>query len=330
MKTVWVRITPWEKALAVAALESGADAVVLDEGDAPKMLELGRITVVAPDGDMQPGRDILEFVIASKADEEAAAKAPADKTLLLRMADWTIIPVENLLAQRGNLMLEVPDATAARTAIGILEKGVDGVVIATRDAAEVRKAVTLVREIGDTIALQEATITEVTPIGMGDRVCIDTCTSMSPGEGMLIGNTTEGFFLVHSESIENPYVDARPFRVNAGAVHAYSLGPSEKTRYLSDLKAGDPVLIVRHDGHGEVGYIGRCKIEKRPLLLVRGDVAGKKIGLVLQNAETIRLTVPGGSPISVAVLKPGDKVLAYPMGGGRHFGMKVEETLNER
>ena len=69
MKTVWVRITPWEKALAVAALESGADAVVLDEGDAPKMLELGRITVVAPDGDVQPGRDILEFAIASKADE---------------------------------------------------------------------------------------------------------------------------------------------------------------------------------------------------------------------------------------------------------------------
>ena len=76
---------------------------------------------------------------------------------------------------------------------------------------------------------------------MGDRVCVDTCTQMEPGQGMLVGNTTEGFLLVHSESIENPYVAARPFRVNAGAVHAYALCPGGRTRYLSELKAGDEV-----------------------------------------------------------------------------------------
>ena len=59
---------------------------------------------------------------------------------------------------------------------------------------------------------------------MGDRACLDTCTQMSPGEGMLVGNTASGFFLIHSESIENPYVAARPFRVNAGAVDAYARG----------------------------------------------------------------------------------------------------------
>ena len=83
---------------------------------------------------------------------------------------------------------------------------------------------------------------------MGDRVCVDTCTQMEPGQGMLVGNTTEGFLLVHSESIENPYVAARPFRVNAGAVHAYALCPGGRTRYLSELKAGDEVLIVDHAG----------------------------------------------------------------------------------
>ena len=330
MKAIWVRIVPWDKQLAVAALESGADAVVLDKGDAPRMRELGRMTVAAPDGDLAPDRDFIEMEIRSKEDEQRAAAAPAGKTLLLRMADWTVIPLENLIAQRGKLMVEVADAEAARTAVGILEKGVDGVVLATRDAGEVRKTVRLVRELAESVELEPATVTEIAQLGMGDRVCIDTCTSMVPGQGMLIGNTTEGFFLVHSESIENPYVDARPFRVNAGAVHAYTVVPGGKTRYLSDLKAGEPVLIVGHEGDAQVGYVGRCKVERRPLLLVKAEVGGTEIGLVLQNAETIRLTAPGGAPVSVAVLKPGDPILAHRMGGARHFGMKVEETLRER
>ncbi len=247
------------------------------------------------------------------------------------MSDWTVIPIENLLAQRGNIMLEVPDAETARTAVGILEKGVDGVVIDTRDPAEVRRAVNVVRQIGERVDLEEATVTELRPIGMGDRVCIDTCSNMTVGQGMLVGNTTEGFMLVHAETVENPYVAARPFRVNAGAIHAYTVTPGGKTRYLSELRSGDPVLIVTHDGRAEVGYVGRCKVERRPLLVVRARLNdGREIGLVLQNAETIRLTAPGGDPVSVAVLKPGDKVLAHPMGGGRHFGMRVEETLKER
>jgi 3-dehydroquinate synthase II len=330
MKIVWIRISPWDKELAVSALESGADAVILDEGDAPRMKELGRMTIVAPDGDVVPDRDFCEMEIQSKQDEERAAAAPPNQLLVLRMADWTIIPLENLLAQRGRIMVEVGDAETARTAAGILEKGVDGVVLSTRNPAEVRKAVRVIREMGETVALLPATVTEVTQLGMGDRVCIDTCTRMLPGQGMLVGNTTEGFLLVHSESIENPYVDARPFRVNAGAVHAYTLVPAGKTRYLSDLRSGEQVLVVDHSGAAQTAYIGRCKVEKRPLLLVKATAGETEIGLVLQNAETIRLTAPGGEPISVAVLKPEDTVLASLMGGARHFGMKIEETIDER
>jgi 3-dehydroquinate synthase II len=330
MKKVWVRIAPWDKELAVAALEGGADAVVLAEGDAPRMRELGRMTVVAPDGDLRPGRDFVEVEIRSKEDERAAASAPGNQMLLLRMADWTIIPLENLIAQRGNLMVEVSSAESARTAAGILEKGVDGVVLTTRDPNEVRRALRLVREAGEAISLVPATVTEVVTLGMGDRVCVDSCANMEPGQGMLVGNTAEGFLLVHSESVENPYVAARPFRVNAGAVHAYVLGPGGRTRYLSELKAGDEVLVVDHGGRGQVSYVGRAKVERRPLLLVKAEASGKEIGLVLQNAETIRLTAPDGRPVSVADLKPGDKVLAHLMGGGRHFGIKVSETLKER
>ena len=75
---------------------------------------------------------------------------------------------------------------------------------------------------------------------------------------------------------------------------------------------------------------GAGEIERRPLLLVRAKAGEKEVGLVLQNAETIRLTAPDGSPASVASLKPGDKILAYLSAGARHFGMKVEETIKER
>jgi 3-dehydroquinate synthase II len=50
----------------------------------------------------------------------------------------------------------------------------------------------------------------------------------------------------------------------------------------------------------------------------------------LQNAETIRLVDAQGKATSVTSLKPGDKVLAHMEKAGRHFGMKVEETLIER
>ena len=59
---------------------------------------------------------------------------------------------------------------------------------------------------------------------------------------MLIGVQAAGFFLVEAEVHENPYVQARPFRVNAGSLSMYTLAPLQKTRYLSELKAGDEVL----------------------------------------------------------------------------------------
>ena len=330
MKQVWVRITPWNKELAIAALESGADAVALDEGDSPRMAELGVMRVVSPDGDLRPGEDALEMTIESKEDEEKAARAPGDKILILRMKDWTIIPLENLIAQRDKLFVVVSDAEEARTAVQILEKGVDGVVLETADPAVVRKTVALVHDVGASLTLEPAKVTEIRILGMGDRVCVDTCSNMTMGEGMLVGNTTEALFLVHAECVDNPYVAARPFRVNAGAVHAYVMSPGEKTRYLSELKAGDEALVVRHDGRTRPAYVGRSKVERRPLMLIRAQAEGREFGVVLQNAETIRLTSPDGEPRSVAALRPGDEVLVLLMGGGRHFGMKVEETLDEK
>jgi 3-dehydroquinate synthase II len=331
MKKLWVNVVPYEKGLVTAALESGAEAVVVPDGYSEKVGQLGRIKTVAKDGDIKPGVDVVFVDVAGKQDEDKAAGIAPGKIVVLRMLDWTIIPIENLLAKRGkNIMVQVADNEQARLMVEILEKGVDGVLLNSTDVNEIKKTAEVLQGIGDKIELTEATITTVKQLGMGDRSCLDTCTQMSPGEGMLVGNTASGFFLVHSESIENPYVAARPFRVNAGAVHAYTMTPGGGTKYLADLKAGDEVMLVDYAGKSQLAYLGRNKIEKRPMLLIEAEAGGMPISLVMQNAETIRLVNSEGKPVSITKLKPGDKVLAYVEKSGRHFGMKVDETLIER
>jgi len=331
MKRLWINVIPYEKEIAIAALESGAEAVVLPDGQTATVRQFGKIKTIEADGDLKPGADVEFIDINSKADEDRAAAVPGDKLVVLKMLDWTIIPIENLLARRGwNLIVQVENSEQAKLMVEILEKGVDGVLLNTTDVNEIKKTAEIVQGVSEKISLVEAGITNVKQLGMGDRCCLDTCTQMVLGEGMLVGNTASGFFLVHSETIDNPYVASRPFRVNAGAVHAYTLAPGGNTKYLADLKSGDEVLLVDYQGHSQTAYLGRNKIERRPMMLIEAEAEGKPVSLVLQNAETIRLVDPAGKAIAVTSLKPGDKVLAHTTQGGRHFGMKVEESLTER
>jgi len=331
MKKLWVSAVPYNKDVVISALESGAEAVVLPDGKSETVREFGRIKTVEKNGDIKPGVDVEFIDIAGKADEDKAAVIPESEIVVLRMLDWTIIPIENLLARRGkNIMVQVETSEQARLMVEILEKGVDGVVLKTTDINEIKKTAEIIHGISKKIALVTATITSTKQLGMGDRACLDTCTQMTVGEGMLVGNTAAGFFLVHSESIDNPYVASRPFRVNAGAVHAYTLTPGGKTKYLADLKAGDEVLLVDIRGKSQTAYLGRNKIEKRPMMLIEAEAEGEPISLVMQNAETIRLVSPKGKAVSVTTLKPGDKVLGHIEKAGRHFGMQVDETLTEK
>lgn len=331
MKKLWVNAVPYRKGVVIAALESGAEAVVVPAGKSATVRQFGKIMTVAADGDLVPGRDVEFIDVKGKADENRAAAVPADRTVVLRMLDWTIIPIENLLARRaGPLVVEVADSAQAKLMVEILEKGVDGVLLKSGDINEIKRTAAMVRGANAPVGLVEAKVTAVRQLGMGDRCCLDTCTQMAAGEGMLVGNTATGFLLVHSESLDNPYVAARPFRVNAGAVHAYALVPGGKTKYLADLKAGDEVLLVDHRGKSQSAILGRNKIEKRPMLLVEAVAEGRPLGLVMQNAETIRLVAPGGKAVSVTSLQPGDRIMAHIEAAGRHFGMQVEETLIEK
>nr|HDN00896.1 3-dehydroquinate synthase II [Deltaproteobacteria bacterium] len=330
MKEVWVKVEPWNKKLVTAALESGADAVMVPEKYTAKVKELGIIRTISKDGDLKYGRDIVEYEIKSGKDEKEIVKLAKTKKVIVKTTDWTIIPLENLIAQTGNLYAEAKTLSEAKDFLSILEKGVDGVLVATNDVNELKKIISEVKSSGETIPLVTAKILGAKSLDMGDRVCVDTCTSMHMGEGMLIGNSSAAMFLVHSESIENPYVAPRPFRVNAGPVHAYIRVSEGRTKYLSDLKSGDDVLIVDFNGKAKRAVVGRLKIEKRPLMLVEAEVDGAVISTILQNAETIRLTKPDGSPISIVSLKKGDEVLVAVEKAGRHFGMKIEETIVEK
>jgi 3-dehydroquinate synthase II len=125
-------------------------------------------------------------------------------------------------------------------------------------------------------------------------------------------------------------VNTRPFRVNAGPVHAYTRLPGGETKYLSELKAGDEVLVVNFEGKSYPAVVGRAKVERRPLALVEAEENGQILSVILQNAETIRLTQPDGKAVSLVDLKEGTEILVYREGTGRHFGAEIDETITEK
>jgi len=278
----------------------------------------------------------LKITINGKDDENTAVKAAELSTdyIIINCLDWRVIPLENLIARtrgKSKLIGEVANAEDARLVLEALELGTDGVLLKTSNADELSKTAAIVKHQTPKLALASAKIVAVKPIGTGARVCVDTCDLMNQGEGILVGSQSAGLFLIEAEVHENPYVAARPFRVNAGSISMYTLGSMQNTRYLSELKAGDEVLIINREGKVRKANVGRIKIEFRPLMLIEAEVEGKKIKTILQNAETIRVVTPQSS-IPVTSLKVGDEVLVYVAAkGGKHFGVSVpEETVIER
>ena len=251
--------------------------------------------------------------------------------VILDSSDWTVIPLENLIAKfrdSGTKVLAcADDIEQAKLYMQTLEKGVDGVVINTLDPDKIRTFANILSGCGN-IDLSVVEVESVKNIEMGDRVCVDTVSMMVPGEGMLIGSQAACLFLVQSESEDNGYVAARPFRVNAGAVHAYVLGPEGRTRYLAELKSGEPLVLVDKDGNMRMSSVGRCKVEQRPLLMLTAKAGDDVYTTILQNAETVKMVGPDGA-ISVSKIKKGDRLFARIETGGRHFGMKIEETIRE-
>ncbi|MGZ7067675.1 MAG: 3-dehydroquinate synthase II [Methanobacterium sp.] len=300
--------------------------------DLSNSIDLGAVTTFKG-----KGKTVASYIeIKSKKHEELAREIGriADYLILVG-SDWKIIPLENIIAdlqrEQVKLVAAVPDFEEAKIALDTLEIGTDGVLLYTSDINEIKKVAALIEKIDSaSYHLKPATITEIRPVGTGDRVCIDTCSMMRVGEGMLIGSYSKGLFLVHSESLESEYVASRPFRVNAGPVHAYVMAPNNKTKYLSEIETGDELLTVDEEGNTKTTVVGRVKIEKRPLMLIEAEYNGIRLKTLLQNAETIRLVGENGAPISVSDIKVGDKVMVYLDKSARHFGMSIEESIIEK
>lgn len=331
-KIFWVSAREnYDKKIITTALESGADAVFIPKGKSEEVKKLGIITTISEDGDMKLGAEVVEVMIDNKEKEQEVEKLNGKIPAIIRNDDWTIIPLENLISKTSNLIQTVKNAEEAELALQTMERGADGILLETDDLNEIKATAKVINAINnEKLNLVVADIVSTKAVGMADRCCIDTASVLPPGHGLLCGDASSAYLLVHNENVPSPYCDARPFRVNASSVHAYVKLPNNKTEYLGQIKSGDQVLVVDKEGNSHVAVVGRNKIERRPMMLVTAEYEGKQFSLVMQNAETIRLTSPQGQPLSITTLKKGDKVLAYLEEGGRHFGVAIKETIKER
>jgi 3-dehydroquinate synthase II len=316
MKELIIDARPYNKEIITTALESGVKKIIVEKGKTEEVHKLGKIQTIAEDGDLVIGKDFIEMKLSSEKDEEAIVEKSKEAIVVVKTSSWKIIPLENLVSKSDNIYA-YSDAKEAKA------------VLKPNDIQELIDVAKLINSNGDKVDLELAEITNVKSLSNGDRACVDTCSMMVSGQGMLVGNSSNFLFLVNSETEKSEYCATRPFRVNAGAIHAYVLMPENKTKYLSEIKSGDEVLIVNEKGQTKTAIVGRNKIEERPMMLIEATINGKTSGVVLQNAETIRLVVGKNKTVSVTELKKGDKVLVRVDNTGRHFGKAIKEKLNE-
>lgn len=278
------------------------------------------------------------FVDVTDADSlQAACTAVRNGHLtVIRFKDPTKIPLEIVLAagsRRGaKIMTFVSDLAEAKVVMSVLESGPDGVIMSPRSAAEVEGLAQLCQPTLGHIELKEFTVTEIADAGTGDRVCVDTCSNFMPDEGILVGSFGGSFLLCCSETHPLPYMPTRPFRVNAGAVSSYVLSSPERTNYLSELRQGHTVIGVRTNGDTRPLVVGRCKIETRPLLLIRARSAdGDTASMILQNDWHVRVLGRGGEVLNITELTAGSVVMGHTAARvARHVGMAVDEYCLEQ
>jgi 3-amino-4-hydroxybenzoic acid synthase len=351
-------------ALVQAAIHHRIDGIVSDDADTLSDLPptIRRVLAVAsPEVDVEAasqadivlaahtGRDVNPIVDAGPSAEAGVHVVVSDADTLrhacetVRRAPWTLltftdptkIPLEIVIAAAensgGRTVTVVNDIEDAGIVKLVLEHGSDGLLLAPRSADDVATLADVIRPSADRIELGELTVTKVEHIGMGERACIDTCSLLEKDEGCLIGSFSTGMFLSCSETHPLPYMPTRPFRWNAGAVHSYVLVPDNRTRYVSELQAGQPILAIRSTGEVREVRIGRVKIERRPLISVTATTDdGRVVNVIAQDDWHVRLLGPGGSVNNVTDLTPGDKLLGYAPPESRHVGLPITEFCDER
>ena len=319
-----------ELAKAAQTDDPGFDAVVAPIADAD---ELDRLVALAT---ATAALEIAAHVVVSdqRTLDLACLSARRIGTTVLTFTDPTKIPLEIVIAaadkSKGELVTYAADAEEADILAGVLEKGSDGIAFAPKAVGQVGEITGLLGETSPRLDLEELTIQSIEHIGLGDRVCVDTCSHFGTDEGILVGSYASGFILGCSETHPLPYMPTRPFRVNAGGLHSYVLGLNNRTNYLSELRSGSPILAVRADGTTRRVVVGRSKLETRPLLTITAvSPKGTTVSLTVQDDWHVRVLGPAAKVLNVTELQAGDKVLGYTLDDKRHVGWAVAEFCSE-
>lgn len=273
--------------------------------------------------------------------------------IMVECETWSMIPLENLIAHRSGSHTKIAAVInaplEAQGAGFALEQGVDALVISSEpsmvEAALSVKTQRLERFEQDhavettalgSLQLVPMTVQSVELAGLGDRYCLDFLSSFSQGEGILVGSSARCLFLIHSETIPSTFVPTRPFRVNAGAPHAYVMMSNGSTKYMAELNSGDSLLAVSAQGKTRHVVLGRVKIEQRPMVKITGQNIidlrqnDNKSHIFMQQAETVRLISEQSHAVAVTELQTGQLILGWEGHEARHAGVPVRGDIEER
>ena len=265
--------------------------------------------------------------------DRALRGVPVGGTLAIEWTGDRVIPLENAVAARGRafeLWAYARSASEVPAALGALEHGADRVLLEVAGPADVEALERVVEgPLPTGLEWTEVPLAAIRPVGVGDRVLVDTTSILTASEGLLVGSTAAFLFHVASEAEGSRFSRARPFRVNAGAAHSYVLMADGSTRYLSELVAGDAVLVAEPRGPARSVRVGRIKIERRPLDLLVAPADGRERTIFLQEAETVRLTTEEGR-VPMTEIAPGARLVGARLPAARHLGQAVDETIEER
>jgi 3-amino-4-hydroxybenzoic acid synthase len=345
MKFAWIDLRavarPQLESVLDAAIHARIEAVVSDDQELLKSLPPTvrgvTPTVVTEEGGLHGlGPEAVGWVDVrdDRTLKLACAAAVVLPHTVVRFADPTKIPLEIVLAAAdradGQLITVCADLEEAGIVLDVLERGSDGVLLAPSSADDVFELARLLEATSPPLNLTTLTVDRIEHHGLGDRVCVDTCTHFAEDEGILVGSYSTGFILCCSETHPLPYMPTRPFRVNAGALHSYVLGPQNRTNYLSELRSGSTTLAVNADGKTRRVVVGRAKMESRPLLTITARSAdGVQVSLTVQDDWHVRVLGPGAKVLNVTELQAGDELLGYLATDQRHVGYPIGEFCKE-
>ena len=279
-KEIWVRADVPDskeerKNLVLSALESGIDTAIVRPGD-EDFAELGKVTLrVNDNGDLSDGYEIVELSTPEDQDR-AMAMAGKRSGVILDSSDWTVIPLENLIAKFRNSGTKVfacaADKEQAKLYMQTLEKGVDGIVVSTTDPNAIRGFAGIVSGTSD------VELTELEVLSVKNR-------ARGPGQ--------QGR---HHQALGRRQVQDR-----AEAPH-----PPDSHRRGGHVLHDPPERRDREARHEGRVHLGLRRQEGR-----QG---------------------PGQAGVRRKALRHEDRrdqVLARLESGGRHFGMKIDETIRE-